>query len=64
MLTPFDVTTVSPATVSSQLPPLSAARSTITAPQPMASTALFEMMRGAVRPGIAAVVITASALAM
>ena len=64
IFTPLPVTTVSPATVSSQLPPLSAARSTITEPALMAATAAFETIRGAVRPGIAAVVITTSAFAM
>ena len=56
--------TVSPAFVSSQLPPCSAAMSTITDPARMRSTAAFEMMTGALRPGTEAVEITASAAAM
>ena len=40
-LTPFSETTVSPASVSSQLPPESPARSTITEPGPMFATACF-----------------------
>ena len=43
--------TVSPARVSSQLPPVSAAMSTITAPGFMRATASLRMMRGAARPG-------------
>ena len=48
------------AAVSSQLPPVSAARSTITEPGRIASTADAGISFGAGRPGIAAVVITAS----
>ena len=50
----------SPGRVSSQLPPVSAARSTITEPGRIARTALAGISLGAARPGIAAVVITAS----
>ncbi len=53
-------TTVSPGFVSSQLPPVAAARSTITEPARIARTALAGINFGAGRPGIAAVVITAS----
>src|SRR5450755_3025414 len=56
--------TVSPALVSSQLPPCSAAISTMTDPAFMRATAAWEMMRGAARPGIDAVLITASLAAM
>ena len=52
--------TTSPGTVSSQLPPVSAARSTITEPGRMRSTALAGISFGAGRPGTAAVVITTS----
>src|SRR5690606_12111764 len=52
--------TVSPARVSSQLPPVSAARSTITAPGIIVRTAAAEIILGAGRPGIAAVLITTS----
>ena len=61
-LTPFS-TTVSPATVSSQLPPVSAARSTITEPATMLRTASAVISSGAGRPGIAAVVTMMSCLA-
>ena len=57
-------TVVLPGVVSSQLPPASAARSTITEPGRIASTALAGISRGAGRPGISAVVITASKSAM
>ena len=53
-------TTSSPGSVSSQLPPVSAARSTITEPGRIASTPQAGISFGAGRPGIAAVVITAS----
>ena len=52
--------TTSPGTVSSQFPPVSAARSTITEPARMRSTALAGISFGAGRPGTAAVVITTS----
>ena len=52
--------TTSPGRVSSQLPPVSAARSTITEPGRIRSTAEAGISRGAGRPGIAAVVITMS----
>ena len=50
----------SPGRVSSQLPPVSAARSTITDPGRMPRTASAVTSFGAGRPGIAAVVITTS----
>src|SRR5580692_4466797 len=56
--------TVSPARVSSQLPPCSAAISTTTEPGLMRSTAEREMILGAGRPGTDAVVTTASAAAI
>ena len=56
--------TISPARVSSQLPPCSAAMSTITEPGRMRSTAAREMIFGAGRPGTDAVVTTASAAAI
>ena len=56
-------TTVSPGTVSSQFPPVSAARSTMTEPGRMPNTASSVMSTGARLPGIAAVVMTASASA-
>ena len=52
--------TISPGFVSSQLPPVSAARSTITDPGRMRATADAGISLGAGRPGIAAVVITRS----
>ena len=51
------------ATLSSQLPPLSAARSTMTLPGAIARTISAVTRTGALRPGMAAVVITASAAA-
>ncbi len=59
MVTPW-ATTTSSALVSSQLPPRSAARSTITEPGAMASTMASVTSTGDCRPGIAAVVITTS----
>src|SRR5690242_1709144 len=59
MVTPSRSTT-SPGSVSSQLPPVSAARSTITEPGRIFATAVAGIRRGAARPGISAVVITAS----
>src|SRR5581483_3118585 len=59
IVTPLS-TTVSPGLVSSQFPPVAAARSTITEPGRTASTALAGISFGAGRPGTAAVVITAS----
>ena len=53
-------TTVSPALVSSQLPPVSAARSTITEPGAIAATASAVISVGAGRPGIGAVVMITS----
>ena len=55
---PLSVT--SPGRVSSQLPPVSAARSTITEPTRMRSTAAAGISFGAGRPGMSAVVITTS----
>ena len=54
------LTTVSPGSVSSQLPPASPARSTITEPGFMPSTASAVTSRGAGRPGTSAVVMTTS----
>ena len=51
---------ISPGVVSSQLPPVSAATSTITEPGRIASTADAGISRGAGLPGTSAVVITAS----
>ncbi len=61
IVTPFAVTTVSPATVSSQLPPTSAFMSTITAPGLNPDTALLGTVIGAGRPKIRAVVTMMSA---
>src|SRR5579884_1137726 len=55
-------TTVFPASVSSQFPPVSAARSMITEPGFISSTAFSVTSTGARRPGTAAVVITTSTL--
>ena len=52
--------TTSPALVSSQLPPWSAAMSTTTAPSAMPSTMDVVSSTGALRPGTAAVVMTTS----
>ena len=54
------LTTVCPGSVSSQLPPVSPARSTTTLPGFIASTAAAVTSRGAGRPGTSAVVITTS----
>ena len=51
MITPPSVVNVSPGLVSSQLPPASAARSTITLPGRIPATASAEMSFGAGRPG-------------
>ena len=56
ILTPLSVTTASPATVPSTLPPLAAAMSTITLPGRIEATISAVMIRGAGRPGISAVV--------
>ncbi len=53
-------THVSPAFVPSQLPPVSAARSTITEPGRIPLIASSVIRTGAFRPGMAAVVITRS----
>ena len=64
-MTPFSVTTVSPAWLSSQLPPRAlAAMSTITEPGRMARTASAVTRTGGLRPGTWAVVMTTSWLAM
>ena len=55
IVTPWRTTT-SPGTVSSQLPPCSAARSTMTLPRFIVSTMPAVISRGAGRPGISAVV--------
>ena len=55
--------TVSPGLVSAQLPPVSAAMSTITAPGRMPATIASVTILGAGRPGTAAVVITKSTAA-
>src|SRR6185312_1658687 len=59
MVTPSSVT-VSPGRVSSQFPPASAARSTITEPARIPRAASAVMRTGAGRPGMSAVVMTAS----
>ena len=59
MVTPSSVT-VSPGRVSSQFPPASAARSTITEPGRIPRAASAVMSTGAGRPGMSAVVMTAS----
>ena len=59
-VTPLSVTMFSPATVSSQFPPVSAAMSTITAPLAICSTMARVTKTGALRPGIWAVVMTTS----
>jgi hypothetical protein len=56
------LTTVCPGSVSSQLPPVSAAKSTITEPGFMFLTACSVTSSGARRPGTAAVEMTASIL--
>ena len=58
------IRTTSPATEPSTLPPVSAARSTTTEPGFICSTIADVTSIGAVRPGTAAVVISASAFAM
>src|SRR5689334_20548545 len=60
--TPLSVTNVSPGRASSQLPPASAARSTITDPARIPATASAEISFGAGRPGTSAVVTIASDL--
>ncbi len=62
IVTPLSVTTFSSVWVSSPLPPLAAAMSTITEPLAMPATVSEVMSRGAGRPGISAVVMTMSAL--
>ena len=64
IVTPLSVRTTSPAFVPSQLPPASAARSTITEPWRMLPTASAVISFGAGRPGISAVVITTSDFAI
>ena len=61
IVTPFSVTTVSPAFDNSQLPPRAeAAMSTITEPGRMPCTASAVTSSGGLRPGTCAVVITTS----
>mmetsp|Transcript_32280 Transcript_32280/g.81917 ORF Transcript_32280/g.81917 Transcript_32280/m.81917 type:complete len:268 (+) Transcript_32280:504-1307(+) len=60
IVTPFFVTNFSPGTVASQLPPLAAARSTMTLPRFMMSTMYCLMSFGAGLPGMSAVVMTMS----
>src|SRR4051795_2313943 len=62
ILTPPSVVNLSPGRVSSQLPPASAARSTITEPGFMSATADAGMSFGAGRPGTSAVVTITSDL--
>ena len=57
------IRTTSPATAPSTLPPVSAARSTTTEPGFICSTIALVTSSGALRPGTAAVVISASASA-
>ena len=64
MNTPLGWLYCSPGRVSSQLPPPSAAMSMITAPDFILSTTSAVMSFGDGRPGMAAVVITASASTM
>ncbi len=59
-VTPFAVVTISSGTVSAQLPPASAAISTMTLPGRIAATAASLMRTGARRPGTSAVVMTTS----
>ena len=61
MVTPPGVVMVSPGTVSSVLPPLAAAMSTMTVPGRIASTAARSRRMGERRPGMFAVVMTMSA---
>ena len=60
IVTPLSVTTASPATVPSTLPPLAAAMSTITLPDLIEATISAVISRGAGRPGISAVVMMMS----
>ena len=60
IVTPLSVTTASPATVPSTLPPLDAAMSTMTLPAFMLATSLAVLSTGAARPGISAVVMMMS----
>ena len=60
IVTPLGVWWISPGLVASQLPPASAARSTITEPWPMLATASAVISFGAGRPGTSAVVMTTS----
>ena len=59
IVTPL-ATTVLPASVSSTLPPVSAARSTMTEPGLIVGIISLVMSTGALRPGIAAVVMMMS----
>jgi hypothetical protein len=60
MVTPFSVTYISSLLVSSQLPPPTAAKSMMTLPGFITSTASFNISFGDGLPGIAAVVIAMS----
>ena len=60
MVTPFSVTYFSPGRVSSQFPPVAAARSTMSLPGRMLATISAVIRRGAGRPGMAAVVMMMS----
>ena len=60
MMTPLAVTARSPGTVPSTLPPLAAARSTMTEPERIEATSAAVMSTGAFRPGMFAVVMMMS----
>ncbi len=60
IVTPLRVTIFSPGTVPSTLPPLAAARSTMTLPDFIDATSALVMSRGAARPGMFAVVMMMS----
>jgi hypothetical protein len=60
IVTPLSVTTTSPATAPSTLPPLDAAMSTMTLPALIDATILEVISRGAGLPGISAVVMMMS----
>ena len=64
ILTPFLVVTTWPSLDSSQLPPASTARSTITEPGLISATMAAVICTGAVRPGMSAVVMTMSCVLM
>ena len=64
ILTPLAIVATLPGIAPSTLPPRSTARSTITEPGFIEATIAAETSRGAGRPGISAVVMTMSCLAM